>query len=117
MENAKKQRRDVQALWIGIAASFLFTAAIWALGPRLAAIEHLPDTGPSWYYWRLSYQSMAARITAWGFYLTHQVAIWGLIYYAQRNKLRYTSGLHGVNYAVLGVNGLFIVLHMVQTHV
>ncbi|MEM7535640.1 MAG: hypothetical protein AAF639_25915 [Chloroflexota bacterium] len=116
-ENTQKRRKDVQILWVGIAASFLFTAAIWGLGPRLAAIQHLPDTGASWYYWQLPEQSMAARITAWSFYLVHQVAIWGLIYYAQRNKLRYTTGLHGVNYAALGVNGFFIILHMVQTHV
>ena len=110
-------RQDVRALWIGILFSALFTGLIWWLGDRLQSIPHLPDSGASWYYWRLPQQESMARITAWGFYLLHQGAIWGLIFAAQRAKSRYTTGLHWFNYAALGVNVLFSFVHLLQTHV
>ena len=55
-----------------------------------------------------------------GFYLLHQVSFWALIAYAQRtagrNRPRYSNSLRSVNYLALGVNGFFILLHLVQTH-
>ena len=57
---------------------------------------------------------------AWGFYLLHQVSFWALIAYAQRTagrcRPRYSHSLRSANYLALGVNGLFVVLHLVQTH-
>jgi hypothetical protein len=47
----------------------------------------------------------------------HQVFIWGLIIYAQRSKLKYTTGLHKVNVVALVGNAAFIVLHLIQTHI
>jgi len=117
LQNIKSERSDLNALWIGIAFSTLFTGLIWAVGQRLAAIPHLPDTGASWYYWMLPQQTLAGQLTAWGFYLAHQFAIWGLIYYAQKQKASYTTGLHNFNYAAIGVNVFFVFLHLVQTHV
>ena len=59
-------------------------------------------------------------MTAWGFYLLHQVSFWALIAYAQRtagrSRPRYSTSLRSVNYLALGVNGFFILLHLVQTH-
>jgi hypothetical protein len=83
------RRRDELALWGGIAFSLLFTVIIWVAGERLASVSHLPDTGASWYYWRLPVETTAGRFTACGFYLAHQVSIWGLIYYARNNVRRY----------------------------
>ncbi len=105
------------ALWGGVLFSFLFTAFIYVAGQRLQAVPHLPDAGASWYYWRLMEPSLAARITAWGGYILHQVCSWALIYYAQTRVAKYTQGVHKVNLAALGVNVLFIGLHFVQTHV
>ena len=55
-----------------------------------------------------------------GFYLLHQVSFWALIAYAQRtagrSRPRYSNSLRSVNYLALGVNGFFILLHLVQTH-
>jgi hypothetical protein len=68
----------------------------------LAAVPHLPDSGPAWYYWKLPEPTFWSRATAWGFYLLHQLTIWGLIYYAQRSRPRYTTGLHKFNIAALG---------------
>ena len=96
--------------------SLLFTAVVWWLGGRLDAIPHLPDTGASWYYWKLPEPTFWSRATSWGFYLAHQVSSWGLILYAQRRSIRYTTGLHPVNYTALGLNAFFILLHLVQTH-
>ena len=69
-------------LWAGVAFSALFTLIIWALDSRLASIELLPDTGASWYYWKLPAPTFWTRATSWGFYLAHQLVIWGIIYYA-----------------------------------
>jgi hypothetical protein len=110
-------RLDMRVMWAGIIFSFVFTLIIWAAAPRLEAFPKLPDQGPAWYYWKLPQPDTMARITAWGFYLLHQVGIWGLIWYAQTQVKKYTTGLHTVNVLALGVNALFVVLHFIQTHI
>jgi hypothetical protein len=105
------------ALWSGIAFSFIFTAIIYFLGQRLSVFPKLPDSGVDWYYWRLPAYNTMARVTAWGFYALHQVSLWACIYYAQTRVKRYTAGLHPINMVALGVNVLFTVLHLLQTHV
>jgi hypothetical protein len=112
-------RRDIQAMWGGILFSLLFTALIAVLGPNLDGFRAilLPDAGASWYYWKLPQPDTMSRLTSWGFYLAHQFAIWGLIWWAQRSATKYTGGLHPVNILALGANALFTVLHLVQTHV
>ncbi len=111
------KRADVWALWGGIAFSFLFTGVIGWAGQRLASVPHLPDQGASWYYWKLAEPTFWTRATAWGFYLLHQLSMWGLIYYGQTRVKRYAAGLHPVNIAALGVNAFFILLHFAQTHI
>lgn len=105
-----------RAQWFGIAFSLAFTALIWLLGSRLDQIQLLPDTGPAWYYWRLPQPTYLTRLSAWGLYALHQVSIWALIYYAQTRVGRYGKKLQGFHYGALGVNALFIGLHLVQTH-
>jgi hypothetical protein len=114
---AKPRRLDLLVLWGGIAFSLAFSALIWWAGQRLASVPHLPDTGPSWYYWKLPEPTFWSQATAWGFYLLHQFSIWGLIYYAQRSRVKYTTGLHKFNIAALAANAFFISLHFVQTHI
>jgi hypothetical protein len=109
-------RKDVRALWLGIGFSLAFTALIWWAGQRLNSIPLLPDQGVAWYYWRLPHPTFWTHATAWGFYLLHQVTIWGLIYYAQTRVKSYTSGLHRVNVIALAANAFFILLHFFQTH-
>lgn len=110
-------RPDVLALIGGIVFSFLFTGLIWWGGQFLSNVPHLPDQGASWYYWKLATPTIWTHATAWGFYLLHQVASWGLIYYAQTHVKKYVAGLHPVNIAALGVNVFFIILHFVQTQI
>ncbi|MCX6049591.1 MAG: hypothetical protein NT075_31205 [Chloroflexi bacterium] len=116
VEQQRPVPKAAWALWAGIIFSLLFTGLIWGLSGRLAQIPHLPDRGAAWYYWQLPQRTFWGEVTAWGFYLAHQVAIWGLIYQAQRYKLAYTTGLHRLNLAALGVNALFVLLHLLQTH-
>jgi len=113
----KPRRSDLIALWGGIVFSLLFTGLIWVTGERLNAIPLLPDQGAAWYYWKLPSPTFWTRATAWGFYLLHQVALWGLIWYAQTRVKKYIAGLHKVNLVALGVNAFFIVLHLLQTQV
>ncbi len=115
-EKLKDPKYAQIALWGGILFSFVFTGLIWLLGDRLAAFPKLPDQGPAWYYWKLADPTFITRLSAWGLYAVHQVVIWGLIYYAQTRVKTYTGGLHPVNIVALGVNALFVVLHLLQTH-
>ena len=113
----KPRRRDLIALWAGVAFSLVFVAIIWLAGERLNSIPLLPDQGMAWYYWKLPAPTWITRATAWGFYLAHQLVIWGLIWYAQKHNLRYTTGLHKVNLWALAASAFFILLHFVQTHI
>lgn len=101
----------------GVAFSALFTALTWALGDRLATVPHLPDAGPSWYYWKLAEPTALTRGVVWSLYAAHQLFSWGTIAWAQRAKLSTTAGLHKVNVVALVGNALFALLHLAQTHV
>ena len=68
-------------------------------------------------YWKLPQPTFWTRLSAWGLYAAHQIAFWGLIYYAQTRVKKYAKGLHPVNLWALGVNAFFIVLHFIQTHI
>jgi hypothetical protein len=107
--------KSQRVMWFGILFSLIFTGVIWLAGQRLEAIPHLPDSGPSWYYWKLPEATYWGRLTAWGFYALHQVSLWGLIYYAQTRVKRYSEDLHRVNLVALILNAIFILLHFIQT--
>lgn len=103
-------------LW-GVVASVVLTGLIWLGGGIPASVYKLPDQGASWYYWKLPEPTFWSRATAWGLFAAHQLGIWACIWWAQRTKLSYSSLLHPINYLMLGINGLFIALHFVQTYV
>jgi len=104
------------AIWGGIAFSLAFTALIWWAGTFLASVPHLPDQGAAWYYWKLATPTFWSHFTAWLFYALHQIGLWSLIFYAQKNVKKYSAGLHPVNLWALGLNAFFILLHFIQTH-
>ena len=106
-----------RVLLVAIACSVAITVLVWALGSRLDDVALLPDQGAAWYYWKLPEPSVVTRISAWLPYLLHQVALWWLIRSAQQQRARYGRGLHWFNWAALGVNAFFVLLHLVQTHV
>jgi hypothetical protein len=115
-KSIKPLRNDQTALLGGIIFSILFTGMIWWAGARLASVPHLPDQGASWYFWKLPIPTVWGRITAWGLYALHQIAIWRLIFLAQQRIRKYSTRLHRLNYIALGVNATFILLHFAQTH-
>lgn len=115
--NLQSSRLAHLTLWGGILFSILFTALIAWAGQRLETVELLPDFGAAWYYWRLPNPTLWTRLTAWGFYLAHQLAAFSLIYYAQTRVKQYTPGLHPINLIALGVNAFFVLLHFIQTHI
>jgi len=117
LQTEQSRRADLFALFGGILVSLVLTGAIWLFGQQLASVPHLPDAGPSWYYWKLPRSTFWGQVTAWGFYALHQIAFWGVIYYAQTRVKRYKVGLHRVNVFALALNAFFIVLHLVQTQV
>ena len=99
-----------------IVFSVAYTGLIWLLGSRLETIPKLPDQGYAWYFWKLPEPTVWSRVTSWGFYMAHQLAMWALIYYAQTRVKRYINGLHRINYVALAINASFILLHLLQTH-
>ncbi|MFI6324871.1 hypothetical protein ACIBG8_45620 [Nonomuraea sp. NPDC050556] len=105
-----------RTLALGTAASAALTAVIWLLGQRLHGITLLPDQGVAWYYWKLPHPTVWTRLSAWAGYAAHQLAFWGMIFYAQTRVRRYSTGLHPINVIALAVNAGFIALHVLQTH-
>ena len=67
-----------RALAAGVAFSVAFTLLIWLLGDLLDAVPDAGDAGASWYYWKLIDPTLTSRLTAWGFYLLHQVSFWAV---------------------------------------
>ena len=117
ISNTPDHQSEMKPVWIGIVFSLLFTGLIWLLGSRLDAVTLTPDQGASWYYWKLPNPTFWTHATAWGFYILHQLSMWGLIYYAQTHLEKYSTKLRTINYLALGVNAFFILLHTFQTHV
>lgn len=105
------------ALWGGIVFSAAFTFLIWLANPLLNRFVLDPGNGTAIFYdWQLLSPTTWTRLSAWGLYAIHQIILWGLIYYAQNTVQKYSKGLHPVNLWALGVNAVFIVLHLIQTH-
>ena len=112
---AANESMGKRVFWGGIAFSILFTLLIWVTGQRLANIPLLPDQGLTWYLWKLPSPTFWSQFTAWAGYLLHQLFLWGLIYYGQKNIHTYAKGLHSLNVVALAGNALFAGLHLLQT--
>ena len=113
----KTDKRKLYTVYLfAVLVALLLTAAIWLLDPLLDKFPHLPDSGPRWYYWKLPQPETWARITAWGGYGLHQIAVWALIIRSRRRK-RNDSPVGRENYLMLGTNLFFVLFHLVQTHI
>ncbi len=106
------------AFILGISASVVFIVLIAWSAAGLASFQQtlLPDSGPAWYYWKLPSFSLWATITMWVCYALHQGLCWYFIYKLQHEKrsLR-QERISRYNAALLIVNALFIILHLLQT--
>lgn len=114
----------VRFVWaFGVVFAFGFAFLIWALGPYL---KHFTDTlilrnDLSWYYWKLPIRDSWGMLIVWAMYLAHQFSIWLTIYYAQKNRGGFRStfiqGIPKYTLYVLVINVVFVILHLIQTHV
>jgi len=116
-----KEIRAIDAWKIAVIVTIIFAALIWALGFNLVRFIDvlLPDQGASWYYWKLPERDTVSMLIVWTLYLIHQLGAWGGIYWAQKNlRGKLTSrNLSRYNIFMLAWNGVFMVLHLVETHV
>ncbi|CAK8696309.1 unnamed protein product [Clavelina lepadiformis] len=80
-----------------------------------------------WYFWKLppDKTTVLSHAMVWLLYSLHQIFVWGLLYRAQLLKSQYSKSVSAkkyscqllwFNWALLLVNGLFHVLHLIQTH-
>lgn len=106
--------RRMFALAVGVSAALTLLTAV--LGPLLAAVPHLPDQGGAWYFWKLAVPTFWSRFTSWSLYGLHQISVWVLVVLSMRQKAQGGKTTR-INVAFLLVNLLFILLHLLQTHV
>ncbi len=104
-------------LWASLSA--LVVAALIPLfdASLVPKIALLPDTGASWYYWKLPEPTAITRFSAWAPYLLHQVILWYLIFRLNQSKKRSDDTLSAWNWWLLGANAAFVALHFAQTAV
>lgn len=104
---------------LGILFALIMTAviAITATGLTQFRSTLLPDTGAAWYYWKLPHVSLWATVTMWVGYVLHQALCWYFIIKLQREKHQLSSGnISRYNLALLLVNAIFSILHILQTY-
>jgi len=124
MSNDARFNIDVnRALWFGIFVSIGFVGLIWLTGelwlspPEFAPRQRGAIMPQMWYPWQMVEPTVWTRVSVWGAYALHQLIIWYLIWKATHSEARYSSKLHGFNIAALATNAVFILVHLVQTHV
>lgn len=110
---------DKQIVNGSIIFSVLMCLAIIAIGGALLHFQlaTVPTDDPFFYDWQLAQHTFAGQLSAWLGFALHQLLIWGTIYYAQQHysKRDYANKLRPVNWAAIGINVAFILLHYLQT--
>ncbi len=98
-----------------IFAAGAFTTVIGLTAANLAHFRIVGPTVPFAYPWRLTQPNAIAALTAWGGYLLHNIIVWAIIYFAQRERPKFDNNLRWFNWALIATNISFIVLHIVQS--
>jgi hypothetical protein len=111
------QQGSKRLLWVGLGGFGLISIATALLTPAIVSRFYplLPDQGAAWYYWQLPETTTLARITYWAGYTVHQIVVWALLLRARIEADR-GANVRRFNAMVLGVNLLFVALHLVQTY-
>ncbi len=127
MTNQKNSSRNPPRgpyyIWaVALIYAIVFTTFIWFLGSQLQPFldSLLPDRGASWYYWKLPIRNLWSMIIVWIFYLSHQFAIWAIIWRANNYTKFITpdaNGLSDYNKAAIVINIFFTFLHLFETHI
>ena len=99
----------------GVFISAALTAVIGFTAANLARFQIVGPTVPFAYPWRLAEPNTMALITAWGAYLLHNIIVWSIIYFAQRQHPKFSNNLSWFNWALIMTNVGFIALHIIQS--
>ena len=100
----------------GLFVSAAFTAVIGLTAANLSGFHIVGQTGIAFYYpWQLREPNTMARLTAWTGYLLHNITVWAIIYFAQREKPWFRNNLRWFNWAMIAAHFVFIVLYIFQT--
>ncbi len=100
--------------WIALAGAFVFLGIIGLTGGRLNEVELLPDAGAAWYYWKLPVREFWPMMILWAMYAAHQFSVWRLIWLTQFGDVKKRQQRR---YWLFGVNGFFILLHILQSQI
>jgi len=102
---------------LAVILAALSTAGILLLESQLQQVVLLPDQGAAWYFWKRTDPNFASLGTSWGGYILHQLFIWGIISWAQKNreKLSDRTKMHAINWIALGGTAVFGLMHFIQT--
>ncbi|MBN2045714.1 MAG: hypothetical protein JW757_11880 [Anaerolineales bacterium] len=100
-------------------AAVAMTAIIWLTAGSLAnRFDVVNEKFFNFYYpWQTRQPATMAYITAWVGYAVHNLLVWVVIYLARRETPKYKENFRWFNWAMLAINGVFIILHWVQTQV
>lgn len=112
MEKKKENKIFIISLVVALGLSLLIRLA----DPLLDRFTHLPDQGPTWYYWKLPQPENLARITAWLGYGLQQLFTWLFVRAVMKSLQEKRKA--SLRLSLLGLLGslFFIVLHFMQTH-
>jgi hypothetical protein len=114
---ATMTREENRVLWFGLGGFAILAVATALLEPSIVSRFYPlpPDQGPAWYFWQSSTVDALTRTTYWAGYAVHQLLLWGLLIRA-RIHVRAGSDRTRWNALVMGLNVLFVGLHLVQTY-
>jgi len=109
--------QTTKILGSGILAAAALTAVIWLTAGNLAnRFDIVNEKYFAFFYpWQTRNPATMAYISAWVGYALHNISVWGILIASQRSRPAYQDGFRWYNWALLGVNGLFYVLHLLQT--
>ncbi len=102
---------------ISVLVAIALTAVIYAASLTLGRFQAvlLPDAGAAWYYWKLPKMNLWAIVSAWGLYLLHQLTVWWLLFKLKKQPVQHRGQVGRDNLRLLIINGVFILLHILQT--
>ena len=100
----------------GVLISLAFTAVIALTAANLSGFRIVGDTDILFLYpWQLKEPTALAQLTAWAGYITHNIIVWVIIYFAQREMPKFGYNLRWFNWAMIATHIVFIILHIIQT--
>lgn len=114
MENKIQSTKLIVA---GVLISAVFTAVIAATAANLERFSIVGHTVAFAYPWRLTDPTFMSHLTAWVGYLLHNIIVWVIIYKAKKEAPKYKFGMQWFNWALVGVNIVFLALHIVQSQI